>query len=120
MAAEARPDRIAPLLWLLFSGSMFISALLMPAFILLIAFGPALGLAPDVLAPDRVASWLSSPLVKLFWIFGGIGTIYHGLHRFKYVLYDYGGARHRGVTDGLAYGIVALGAALILYVVIAT
>lgn len=120
MAAEVKPDRLASILWLVFSGSLFISAFLMPAFIFLLVFGPALGLVPDVLASGRVGAWLASPLVKLFWIFGGLGTIYHGLHRLKYVIYDYGGHRHKAVTDTLAYSIVAMGVILILYLVIVT
>ncbi len=119
MAEESKPERAAAVDWALFSVGAIVSALFMPAFIFLVAFGPALGLG-DVLAPGAVRSWLANPLVKLFWIVVGIGTIYHGLHRLKFVLYDYGGARHRAVTDAFAYIIVAIGAILILYLVLAT
>lgn len=111
-------DRVSPFLWLGFSIGGFIAALIMPAFIFLVAFGPALGLAPDVLAPGNVGPWLRNPLVRLFWVVAGVGTIYHGLHRFKYVLYDYGGSRHKVATGVVTYGIVAFGSALVLYLIL--
>ena len=70
-----------------------------PASILL---GPSLG-------------WLAGLLPKLFLVLVIGGSLFHGLHRFKYVLYDAGLHGAKKVLDPLVYGIAAVGTGLAVF-----
>ncbi len=76
-----------PFLWAMFSGGGMISALFLPALILLLWVAHPLGWA-DVASYDQLAGWVGNPLVRLV-LFGFITLfLFHWAHRFRYTLYD--------------------------------
>ncbi|MEE9601352.1 MAG: hypothetical protein V3W22_06625 [Thermoplasmata archaeon] len=111
------PDRTSALFWSLFAGGAFVVALLLPIHILLFHFGSTLGiLEEDPLAYDALITWLASPLVKLYIIILIGGSLFHGAHRFKYVLFDWGMTRAYRSVGLLLYAIAILGTLAALYV----
>lgn len=93
-------------------------ALLLPVHILLFHFGPDLGLLEEgKLERDALAEWLEGGVlvrVYLFLLIGG--ALFHGAHRFKYVLFDWGMTKaYRGV--GMVLYSMAIVGTLIAFVV---
>src|SRR5206468_7006792 len=123
-----RVDRITPTFWGLFTLGGFIAAFLLPVLIMMnslayplrvvpwgaVQYAPALGRMrgdPVVFLLGRSAAWLAPWLPKLFLVLVIGGALFHGLHRFKYVLYDAGLHGAKKVLDPVMYGIAAVGTA---------
>ncbi len=122
MGGEGRKvARVDALLWGGFSVGGFIAALFMP-FLIVYVLLATLGLFPEYFpnfpAWDKLQLWLANPLAKLFVGLVFIGTIYHGLHRVKYIIYDYGGHNHPVATAAVTYGIVAMAALVVFFILL--
>jgi fumarate reductase subunit D len=80
-------QRIAPVLWLLFSAGGLVAALLIP--VLLVLFGVVFPLG-WVAPPDHVhlLAVLRHPLTRLALLGLCVLALFHWAHRFKYTLYD--------------------------------
>jgi len=127
-----RVDRITPMFWGLFTFGGFAIAFLLPVLIVVnslayplrllpwesVQFGPAIGWihgdpATALLGPSW--AWLAGWFPKLFLVVVIGGALFHGLHRFKYVLYDFGLHRAKKVLDPVVYGIAAVGTAAAVF-----
>jgi len=112
------PSRLPGLLWATFANTALITALLVPAHILVQGVLGPLGLVPSF---DRrygtFASALGNPLVKLYLLVLMAASFYTFGHRLRYMLIDMG--VHGKLLFGvLLYGLAAAGtvvAALVLF-----
>jgi len=123
--ATTEVDRVTPMFWGLFSVGGFLVAFLLPVFIVMNSLAYGLHLVPWEKVEYRGAiawirgapatallgplGWLGGWLPKLFLVVVIGGSLFHGLHRLKYVLYDFGLHRAKKVLDPIVYGIAAAG-----------
>ena len=126
--ADEEVDRITPMFWGLFSAGGFVVAFLLPVFIVMNSLAYALHLVPwgaveygsalrwirgepavPLLGPSL--AWLGGWLPKLFIVLIVGGGLFHGLHRFKYILYDLGLRKAKKVLDPILYALAAAGTA---------
>jgi fumarate reductase subunit D len=111
------PARLPALLWALFANTALISALIVPAHILVQGVLAPLGLVPSF---DRrystFAAALSNPLVKVYLLLLMAVCFYTFGHRIRYMLLDLGvhGKQFFGV---LLYGLAAIGTVVAGYVI---
>jgi len=131
--AAPNVDRVTPMFWGLFSAGGFVVAFFLPVFIFMNSLAYGLHLVPwgtveyggglawihgDPARPLLGASlgWLAGWLPKLFLVLIVGGGLFHGLHRFKYILYYVGLHKAKKVLDPIMYGLAAAGtvAALLL------
>ncbi|MEE9173939.1 MAG: hypothetical protein V3U30_03065 [Thermoplasmata archaeon] len=114
-----RPDVSSAVFWQFFALGGFVVALLLPVHIVLFHAGMDLGLlAEDLSTFDTMLAWVGDPLVKVYLIALVGGALFHGAHRFKYVLFDLG-LRHAYRPVGtLLYIIAGLTTALTALVAI--
>ena len=103
-----------PIIWSLFAAGGTVTALLLPALIVLIALAVPMGLlSAETFSYTRVVDLLSNPLVKLA-IFGIIFlSLWHAAHRMRCTMHDFG-IRADGLVIFLFYGT-----ALIMSIVLA-
>jgi fumarate reductase subunit D len=122
-ASRKDPEVILePLFWAVFSAGGFLTAFLLPVTILAISFFVPLGLWP---ATRLSYGWLSSSLsMSNFW--NGLavrgfffvligGSLFHGAHRFKYVLMEAGARQHETALGIVLYGLAIVGTLTALY-----
>ncbi len=108
-----RPDVGSAVFWQFFALGGFVVALLLPIHILLFHTGAALGLlAQDLSTFDAMLAWVGDPLVKVYLIVLVGGALFHGAHRFKYVLFDLGLKRSYRPVGNLLYVVAGLTTAL--------
>jgi fumarate reductase subunit D len=104
-----------PFLWMLFSAGGVVSAMLMPA--LLILFGIAFPLG-WLTPPDHahMRTLLGNPLVALVLIGLIVLSLFHWAHRFRHTLYDGLQIKHlQEVIAAVCYGGAVLGSAAAVY-----
>ena len=123
--AATEVDRVTPMFWGLFSVGGFLVAFLLPVFIVMnslayglhvvpwekVEYGGAIGWIRGAPATPLLGplGWLGGWLPKLFLVVVIGGSLFHGLHRLKYVLYDFGLHKAKKVLDPIVYGIAAAG-----------
>ncbi|HLE53747.1 MAG TPA: hypothetical protein VI999_00705 [Thermoplasmata archaeon] len=122
-AREEHEVVLEPLFWGLFSLGGFLTAFLLPVTILALSFFVPLGLWPA----DRIGyAWLTASmnptaanlqglLVRLFFLVVIAGGLFHGAHRFKYMLIEAGAAKYETGLGVLLYGAAILGSLGALY-----
>ncbi len=99
--------------WQFFALGGFIVALLLPVHIILFHAGVDLGLLEEDLSTfDAMLAWVTDPLVKVYLIVLVGGALFHGAHRFKYVLFDLGMRRSYRKVGAFLYVIAGLATAL--------
>lgn len=81
-----RPRSREPALWLVFSAGGTLTALFLPALVLLLWVAPALGWAAP--AYDALAAAAGSLVGRLVLSALVVLGLYHWAHRFRYTLYD--------------------------------
>jgi len=109
-------DRIASMFWGLFSLGGFVVALLLPVFIVMNSLAYAFAfVSADTITYRGMLTWIASPITKLFLVVVVGGSLFHAMHRIKYILYDFGAARHKSVIEPLVYGIAAVGTVAALF-----
>jgi len=103
----SKPDRTAPLLWLLFAAGGTASAMLLPALVFLTGVAVPAGWVSE----DRLRSLLGNPLTLLFLVGIVFAFLFHWAHRFRYALVDlgWGGLGRQG---WVFYGIALAGTTL--------
>jgi fumarate reductase subunit D len=120
---EEAVDRVSPMFWGLFSVGGFLVALLLPVFIAMNSLAYPFHLVPaDRVTFDGARAFLAGAplqggplsvlapwLAKLFLVVLVGGCLFHGMHRLKYVLEDFGPAEMKKVLDPVMYGIAAAG-----------
>ena len=113
------PDRVPALLWATFAQCAVITAILVPAHILIQGVLGPLGVVPY---PDRsydaLAAMIANPLVKIYLLILFATTFYVCAHRFRYLLLDLGVHGGKLVVGALIYGLAALGTVAAGYVLI--
>ncbi|HLB66918.1 MAG TPA: fumarate reductase subunit FrdD [Thermoplasmata archaeon] len=109
-------DKVTPMTWGLFSLGGFIVALLLPVFIVMNGLAYSFGFASfDTVDYDATLTWIGNPLAKIFIVVLVGGSLFHAMHRIKYILYDFGAHRHKAVLEPLVYGIAAVGTIAALF-----
>ncbi len=114
---------LEPLFWGLFSLGGFLTAFLLPITILALSFFVPLGFWPA----NRIGyGWLTSAmnpaapnlqglLVRAFFLLVIAGGLFHGAHRFKYMLMEAGARKHESGLGVILYGLAILGSLGALY-----
>ena len=122
-ARKEREVVLEPLFWGLFSLGGFLTAFLLPITILALSFFVPLGFWPA----DRIGyEWLTSAmnpaapnlqglLVRVFFLLVIAGGLFHGAHRFKYMLMEAGARKHESGLGVILYGLAILGSLGALY-----
>jgi fumarate reductase subunit D len=104
-----------PFLWMLFSAGGVVSAMLMPALLLLFGIAFPLGwLTP----PDRehMRTLIANPLVAVVLIGLIVLSLFHWAHRFRHTLYDGLQIKHlQEVIAAVCYGGAVLGSVAAVY-----
>ena len=109
-------DRITPVFWGLFSLGGFVVAILLPIFIVMNSLAYAFAfVSADTITYRGMLTWIASPITKLFLVVVVGGSLFHAMHRIKYILYDFGAARHKNVIEPLVYGIAVVGTVAALF-----
>jgi len=119
--AEPREPEVVlePLFWGLFSLGGFLTAFLLPVTIFLLSFAVPLGFWPaDRLAYDAFHASFQSLLVRAFYFVLIVGALFHGAHRFKFMLLEAGLHKHDGALAFVLYGLAILGSLGALYLVL--
>ncbi|MEE9592814.1 MAG: hypothetical protein V3W28_04445 [Thermoplasmata archaeon] len=112
-------DTSSAVFWQFFALGGFIVALLLPVHIVLFHVGADLGLLEQDLSTfDAMLAWVADPLVKVYLIVLVGGALFHGAHRFKYVLFDLGMKRSYRKVGTFLYVIAGLATALTALVAI--
>ena len=102
-----------PYLWLLFSAGGVLSAMLMPALLLLFGLAFPLGwLAPP--SHEHMLAVLGTPLTRLVLLGLCVLSLFHWAHRFRHTLHDAVRLSHPMIT-ALSYGAAVAGSALAAY-----
>ncbi|MEK6986713.1 MAG: hypothetical protein AABX97_01300 [Candidatus Thermoplasmatota archaeon] len=122
-ARKEREVVLEPLFWGLFSLGGFLTAFLLPITILAVSFFVPLGFWPA----DRIGyDWLTNAmnpaaanlqglLVRAFFLLVIAGGLFHGAHRFKYMLMEAGARKHESGLGVILYGLAILGSLGALY-----
>jgi fumarate reductase subunit D len=106
-----------PLLWMLFSAGGIVSAMLLPALLLLFGIAFPLGWVTPP-SYDHVLRVFSNPITRLV-IFGLCAlSLFHWAHRFRHTLYDGLQIKHLNeMVAILSYGAAIVGTAVTAYLV---
>lgn len=91
---------------------------MLPVHILINNLAPIFGFSSELLSYEVLTSRLGSPLVKLYLVVIIVAALYHGLHRFKFVLYDWGLKDFSRAVPFVMYAIVILGSIAGIYYVL--
>lgn len=106
---SSKPDRIAPLFWLLFAAGGTASAMTLPALIFLTGIAVPAGW----LSEDQLRSTLTNPVTRLVLVGLILLFLFHWAHRFRYALVDLGFGRF-GKQAWLFYGVALTGSLIAL------
>lgn len=117
-APRPGPNRLQGLLWAGFATVAVLTALIVPANILVLGVLAPLGIVP---AFDRkyatFAAAMGNPLVKIYLLVVMVATFYLLGHRLRYVTHELG--VHGKLVVGLVfYGLAAVATAVAAYVIL--
>ncbi|MBI4264698.1 MAG: fumarate reductase subunit D [Acidobacteria bacterium] len=104
-----------PILWMLFSAGGVVSAMLMPALLLLFGVAYPLGwLAPP--SHETMVAVLGNPLTGLVLFGLCVLSLFHFAHRFRHTLYDGLQIKHLNEVIALvSYGSAIVGSVIAAY-----
>ena len=105
-----------PFWWSLFSVGGVVAAFLVPVHIILHGIAIPLGLVP--VSPERMATLVAHPLVKLYLFVLIALPLYHWAHRFRFILEDLGLHGFRRPLAVLCYGLAIAGTVVTVLVLI--
>ena len=92
-----------------FAAGLMISALFVPAMIVITGILLPLGYLGD---PARVQSLINHPLTRALLFVVISFSLFHWAHRFRYILFDLGLREGRGAVAFLCYGTAVVGTVL--------
>lgn len=104
---SSKPDRSAPLFWLLFSGGGTVSAMLLPALVIV----SGIAIPAGWVAQDQIFTLITNPLTRIILVGLVFLFLFHWAHRFRYALVDLGLGR-LGKRAWLFYGAALAGTVL--------
>jgi fumarate reductase subunit D len=108
--------RLEPILWLLFSAGGVVSALLIPALVLLFGVVFPLGVLPPPSHAHLVVV-LGYAITRLMLFFLVALSLFHWAHRFRYTLYDGLQIKHLNeLVNAACYGGAILGSIAAAYI----
>lgn len=111
----AEPDRLEAVLWLTFTLGGFIAAIFVPIIILINNLGPGIGaLSPEIVSYNSMIARLG-PLARIFFLIVVVASIYHGMHRFKFILLDIGFLKYKTSIYLVVYAIIVISAMAAIY-----
>ena len=115
-APRPGPNRLQGLLWVGFANAALLSALVVPAHILIQGVLGSLGVVPSFdHRYSTFASAISDPWVKIYLLVVIAASFYLAGHRTRYVLHELG--VHGKLAVGVVlYGLAAAGTALAGYI----
>ena len=113
------PNRLQGLLWAIFANTAVLTALIVPAHILVQGVLAPLGLVPAFdRHADTLTNALADPLVKIYLLVVFAVAFYTFGHRTLYMLLDLGVGGGKRVLGPITYGLAGIGivaAAVILF-----
>jgi fumarate reductase subunit D len=114
------PDRANALLWATFAQCAVITALIVPAHILVQGVLAPLGVAPAFDQHyDTFAAALGNPLIKIYLLVLFATVFFTFGHRVRYLMTDLVHG-YKPLFTALGYGLAALGIAAAAYVILTT
>lgn len=102
-----------PYLWLLFSAGGIMSAMLMPAMVLMLGIAIPLGWVPPP-TYDHMLAVLGNPITRLALFGLSFLSLFHAAHRLRHTLHDALGIKG-GFMAALCYGAAAVGSVVAAY-----
>jgi len=107
-----------PIIWSLFAAGGTLTALLMPALIVLVALAVPLGFLPaELFSYARIHELLAGPIVKLI-VFGVVFlSLWHAAHRMRITVHDLG-LRADSFAVFVFYGIAAVASVFLALAII--
>jgi len=116
MTTRSRP--IEPLLWMLFSAGGVVSALLLPALVVLFGVAFPLGWLPFP-AYEHVLAVFRNPLSRVVLLALCVLSLFHWAHRFRYTLYDGLQIKHLDeMVNASCYGGAIIGSLVAAYLLL--
>jgi fumarate reductase subunit D len=107
-----------PFWWVLFAAGGVVAAFLVPVHIVLTGVAAPAGWVRESFEYDRVRALVSHPVSRLY-LFALISLpLFHGAHRFRFVIIDLGLKGGRGLVAVACYGSAIVGAILTAVVLI--
>ncbi len=98
-----------PMVWSLFSAGGMISALITPVLILITGIAVPLGIvATEAIGFERAQAFAANPIGKLILLVLVILPLWHGAHRFRFVLVDLGLHGAKTLLGVVCYGFALL------------
>ncbi len=111
-------DTIEPLWWGLFMAGAGVAGLFLPIHILINGLLVPLGIVPREEVANRVATLITSPIVKLYLLVLISLPLFHWAHRFRYFVFDLGLHGVRMPLAVLCYGAAIVGTLFAIYTLI--
>ncbi len=102
--------KLEPIIWGLFGGGMFVGALLLPAFVLVLGVLAPLGVV--TLDTGALFALARHPLGRLVCLVTIALPLWAGAHQLRHIFLDFGGLRYDGFLGALLYLLALLGSAL--------
>lgn len=105
--------RLEPLIWVLFGLGMMVTALLYPAWLLMVGLAAPLdALSPAALSYERALALASHPLARLVLVAAVALPLWAGAHHVRHVQIDFGGVARDGWFGSLCYAVALAGSVL--------
>jgi fumarate reductase subunit D len=102
-------DKLEPLWWGLFAAGGGLTAMVIPAHILLQNLLGAIGLPVATSSYERTRRLTAHPIVRLYLLALTSLSLFHWAHRFRYYLMDFGVSGGRQAIAAACYGSAILG-----------
>ena len=105
--------KLEPIIWGLFGGGMFVGALLLPAWLLVVGIlAPAGIISSTAISYDHAYALASHPIGRLVFLAAIALPLWAGAHQLRHIFLDFGGLARDGLVGGLLYGIALVGSLL--------
>jgi len=105
--------KLEPIIWALFGGGMFVGALLLPAWLLVVGVLAPTGMVSSAaVGYDHMYALASHPLGRLVFLAAVALPLWAGAHQLRHIFLDFGGLPRDGVVGGLLYAVALVGSVL--------
>jgi succinate dehydrogenase subunit D len=111
--------RLEPVIWILFGGGMFVSALFYPALLLMFGLAaPLNALPPDALSFERALALAAHPIGRVLLAALIALPLWAAAHQVRHLAIDFGGLARDGWFGSLCYALALGGSVLAVLAVI--
>ncbi len=105
--------KLEPIIWGLFGGGMFIGALVLPAWLLVVGvLAPTGIISATPLDFDHIYGLASHPIGRLVFLAAAALPLWAGAHQLRHIFLDFGGLSRDGLVGGVLYAIALVGSVL--------